>query len=170
VTTSWKKAASNASSPAVLPAHFLASAGTAASSRYTPMAVLTLRGRALRARSAWASAESGGGLEGILLLGGGIADGLGIASRGGWRGDIRGDGRGHAGGGGGGGGRRSHESGLHYALNSCRDRGRGHIGEILYMDDKQKQPVGSFMSLAHLFNKTLWCVMVENTNCTILEV
>jgi hypothetical protein len=30
----------------------------------------------------------------------------------------RGDGRGHAGGG----GRRSHESGLHYALNSCRDR------------------------------------------------
>jgi hypothetical protein len=60
---------------------------------------LTLRGRALRARSAWASAESGGGLEGILLLGGGIADGLGIASRGEWRGDIRGDGRGHAGGG-----------------------------------------------------------------------
>jgi hypothetical protein len=82
VTTSRKKAASNASSPAVLPAHFLASAGTDASSRYTPMAVLTLRGRALRARSAWASAESGGGLEGILLLGGGIADGLGIASRG----------------------------------------------------------------------------------------
>jgi hypothetical protein len=118
VTTSRKKAASNASSPVVLPAHFLASAGTTASSRYTSMAVLTLRGRALRARSAWASAESGGGLEGILLLGGGIADGLGIASRGGWRGDIRGDGRGHAGGGG---GRRSHENGLHYALNSCRD-------------------------------------------------
>jgi hypothetical protein len=30
--------------------------------------------------------------------------------------------------------------------------------------------VGSFMGLAHLFNKTLWCVMVENTNNTILEV
>jgi hypothetical protein len=30
--------------------------------------------------------------------------------------------------------------------------------------------VGSFMGLAHLFNKTLWCVMVENTNSTILEV
>jgi hypothetical protein len=26
------------------------------------------------------------------------------------------------------------------------------------------------MGLAHLFNKTLWCVMVENTNSTILEV
>jgi hypothetical protein len=26
------------------------------------------------------------------------------------------------------------------------------------------------MGLAHLFNKTLWCVMVQNTNSTILEV
>jgi hypothetical protein len=26
------------------------------------------------------------------------------------------------------------------------------------------------MGLAHLFNKTLWCVMVKNTNSTILEV
>jgi hypothetical protein len=26
------------------------------------------------------------------------------------------------------------------------------------------------MGLPHLFNKTLWCVMVENTNSTILEV
>jgi hypothetical protein len=40
-------------------------------------------------------------VEGILLLGGGSAAGLGIASRGGCRGDIRGDGRGHAAGGGG---------------------------------------------------------------------
>jgi hypothetical protein len=30
--------------------------------------------------------------------------------------------------------------------------------------------VGSFMGLTYLFNKTLWCVMVENTNSTILEV
>jgi hypothetical protein len=30
--------------------------------------------------------------------------------------------------------------------------------------------VGSFMGLAHLFNKTLWCVMVKNINSTILEV
>ena len=49
----------------------------------------------------WASAESGGELEGILLFGRGIADGLGIASRGGYRGDIRGDRRVHAAGGGG---------------------------------------------------------------------
>ena len=40
-------------------------------------------------------------VEGILLLGGGSADGLGIASRGGCWGDIRGDGREHAAGGGG---------------------------------------------------------------------
>jgi hypothetical protein len=26
------------------------------------------------------------------------------------------------------------------------------------------------MGLAHLFNKTLWCVMVKSTNSTILEV
>ena len=26
------------------------------------------------------------------------------------------------------------------------------------------------MGLTHLFNKTLWCGMVENTNSTILEV
>ena len=39
LTTSRKKAASDASSSAVLPAHFFASADTAASSRYTPMAV-----------------------------------------------------------------------------------------------------------------------------------
>jgi hypothetical protein len=26
------------------------------------------------------------------------------------------------------------------------------------------------MGLTHLFNKTLWCLMVENTNSTILEV
>jgi hypothetical protein len=34
----------------------------------------------------------------------------------------------------------------------------------------KQRDVGSFMDLSHLFNKTLWCVMVENTNSTILEV
>jgi hypothetical protein len=41
---------------------------------------------------------------------------------------------------------------------------------VLYSLLRSDSNVGSFMGLAHLFNKTLWCVMVENTNNTILEV
>jgi hypothetical protein len=55
--------------------------------------------------------------------------------------------------------------------------GSSHVVSLLLASDQGdpvgftgESGVGSFMGLAHLFNKTLWCVMVENTNSIILEV